>query len=81
LITFLAEKEEIDAKVQEFSLNLCEQASSNALMVTKQLIGQTTNPTLEKSLDIAVQINARVRESADFKKGVASFLNKEPIQW
>jgi methylglutaconyl-CoA hydratase len=81
LITFLAEKDEIDAKVQEFSLNLCEQASSNALMVTKQLIGQTTNPTLEKSLDIAVQINARVRESADFKKGVASFLNKEPIQW
>ena len=81
LITFLAAKDEIDAKVQEFSLNLCEQASSNALMVTKQLIGQTTNPTLEKSLDIAVQINARVRESADFKKGVASFLNKEPIQW
>jgi methylglutaconyl-CoA hydratase len=81
LITFLAEKEEIDGKVQEFSLNLCEQASSNALMVTKQLIGQTTNPNLEKSLEIAVQINARVRESADFKKGVASFLNKEPIQW
>ena len=81
LITFLAEKDEIDAKVQEFSLNLCEQASSNALMVTKQLIGQTTNPTLEKSLEIAVQINARVRESADFKKGIASFLNKEPIQW
>lgn len=81
LITFLAEKGEIDAKVQEFSVNLCMQASSNALMVTKQLIGQTTNPTLEKSLEIAVQINARVRESADFKKGVASFLNKEPIQW
>jgi len=81
LITFLAEKDEIDAKVLEFSLNLCEQASSNALMVTKQLIGQTTNPSLEKSLDIAVQINARVRESADFKRGVASFLNKESIQW
>lgn len=81
LITFLAEKDEINDKVQEFSLNLCNQASANALMVTKQLIGQTTNPTLEKSLEIAVQINARVRESADFKKGIASFLSKEPIQW
>lgn len=81
LITFLAEKSEIEEKVKEFSLNLCEQSSSNALMVTKQLIGQTTNPILEKSLETAVQINARVRESADFKRGVASFLNKESIKW
>lgn len=81
LITFLAEKDEIDDKVHEFSLNLCKEASANALMVTKQLIGQTTNPTLEKSLDFAVQINARVRESADFKTGIAAFLNKEPLQW
>ena len=81
LITFLAEKDEINDKVHEFSLNLCQQASANALMVTKQLIGQTTNPTLEKSLDFAVQINARVRESADFKTGIAAFLNKEPLQW
>jgi methylglutaconyl-CoA hydratase len=50
-------------------------------MVTKQLIGQTTNPILEKSLETAVQINARVRENADFKRGVASFLNKESIKW
>lgn len=81
LITFLAEKEEISDRVNEFAINLCEQTSSNALMVTKQLIGQTTNPLLEKSLDLAVSINARVRESEDFKRGVASFLNKEQIKW
>ena len=81
LITFLAEKEEISDRVHEFAINLCEQTSSNALMVTKQLIGQTTNPLLEKSLDLAVSINARVRESEDFKRGVASFLNKEQIKW
>jgi methylglutaconyl-CoA hydratase len=81
LITFIQEKADIEQKVNAFALNLCEQTSSNSLMVTKQLIGQTTNPTLEKSLELAVQINARVRESADFKKGVASFLNKENINW
>jgi methylglutaconyl-CoA hydratase len=81
LITFLSNKEDIKDKVNEFALNLCEQTSSNALMVTKQLIGQTTNPLLEKSLELAVSINARVRESEDFKKGVASFLNKEQIKW
>jgi len=81
LLTFLVEKEEIQSKVNEFALNLCEQTSANALMVTKQLIGQTTNPLLEKSLELAVSINARVRESEDFKKGVAAFLNKEQIKW
>lgn len=81
LITFIAQKEDIEDKVMAFAVNLCEQTSSNSLMVTKQLIGQTTNPTLEKSLDLAVRINARVRESADFKKGIGSFLNKEETNW
>ena len=50
-------------------------------MITKQLINETTNPGLEKRLDIAVEMNAKVRESDDFKKGVGSFLNKEKIKW
>lgn len=81
LITFVTNKEEISHKVKDFALNLCNEASANSLMVTKQLIGQTTNPSLEKSLSLAVQINARVRDTEDFKKGVASFINKEKITW
>ena len=81
LITFVTNKEEITQKVNDLAQSLCENSSSNSLMVTKQLINQTTYPLLEKTLDLAVQINARVRESDDFKKGVASFLNKEKINW
>jgi len=81
LITYVTNKEEISQKVQDFAQKLCEEASGNSLMVTKQLIGQTTNPELEKSLNLAVQINARVRESEDFKKGIASFIKKEKIKW
>ena len=81
LITYVTNKDEISLKVQDFAQKLCNEASGNALMVTKQLIGQTTNPELEKSLNLAVQINARVRESEDFKKGIASFLSKEKIKW
>lgn len=81
LITYVTNKEEISQTVQQFALNLCDNASGNALMVTKQLIGQTTNPSLEKSLNLAVQINARVRESKDFKKGIAAFISKEKIKW
>lgn len=81
LITFVENREEIDNKVKDFALCLCNEASANSLMVTKQLIGQTTNPLLEKSLEFAVQINARVRENEDFKLGVAAFLKKEKINW
>ena len=81
LITFVTNKENIDQKVKEFALNLCTETSANSLMVTKQLIGQTTNPQLESCLSLAVQINARVRDSEDFKKGIAAFISKEKIQW
>ena len=81
LITFVTNKADIDLKVKEFALDLCNETSANALMVTKQLIGQTTNPLLEKNLSFAVQINARVRDSDDFRKGVEAFVNKEKINW
>lgn len=81
LINYVTNSSEIHQTVKEFALSLCRESSGNSLMITKQLINQTTNPTLEKSLEFAVQINARVRESEDFKKGIASFLNKEKINW
>lgn len=81
LITFVTKREEIAQNVNDFAVNLSNEASANALMVTKQLINQTTYPMLEKSLELAVQINARVRESDDFKNGIAAFLRKETIKW
>ncbi|WP_231424298.1 enoyl-CoA hydratase/isomerase family protein [Pedobacter sp. Leaf250] len=81
LINFVTNSSEIHQTVKEFALSLCNESSGNSLMITKQLINQTTNPLLEKSLEFAVQINARVRESEDFKKGISAFLNKEKINW
>ncbi|QDW25318.1 enoyl-CoA hydratase/isomerase family protein [Pedobacter sp. KBS0701] len=81
LINFVTNSSEIHQNVREFALSLCNGSSGNSLMITKQLITQTVNPHLEKSLEIAVQINARVRESEDFKKGISSFLKKEKINW
>jgi len=81
LITYVTNKAEIDHNVRNFALSLCNEASSNALMVTKQLIGQTTHPDLDRSLTEAVKINASVRESEDFKKGIAAFISKEKINW
>ena len=81
LINFVTNKEIIGQKARDFALNLCDTTSANSLMVTKQLITQTTHPGLSQSLDIAVQLNAQVRNSHDFKLGIASFLQKEKINW
>ncbi|WP_432714849.1 enoyl-CoA hydratase/isomerase family protein [Pedobacter sp.] len=81
LINFVTNKEDIDLTTRNFALNLCNTTSANALKVTKQLIGRTTNPGLLESLDLAVKINAEVRESEDFKKGITSFLNKQKLNW
>jgi methylglutaconyl-CoA hydratase len=81
LITYVTNKEKMSLTVHTFALKLCEEASGNSLMVTKQLINQTTNPGFEQRLDLAVHINARVRDSEDFKKGIAAFIAKEKIKW
>ncbi|WP_293787786.1 enoyl-CoA hydratase/isomerase family protein [uncultured Pedobacter sp.] len=81
LINFVTNSSEIHQKTREFALSLCTESSGNSLMITKQLITQTVNLHLEKSLETAVHINARVRESDDFKRGVSLFLKKEKINW
>ncbi len=81
LINFVTSKENISDKTRDFALNLCKTTSANSLKVTKQLIDQINNPGLEKSLELAVQLNAKVRESIDFKKGIATFLSKQKINW
>ncbi len=81
LITYVTKRSEITQNVSDFALALCTNSSANALKVTKHLINETTYAGLEASLTAAVQINARVRESDDFKKGIASFLNKEKTKW
>ncbi len=80
LITFVTNKEDISHNVITFALGLCNEASAHSLMVTKQLVGQTKTE-LEKMLTEAVRVNARVRDSEDFKRGIAAFISKEKINW
>lgn len=81
LITYVTKAEEINRIVREFALNLNSSASGNSLMLTKQLINHTTNSWLDSCLDNAISVNAKTRESEDFKKGIGSFLVKEKINW
>ncbi len=81
LINFIENKESINESVETFSKQICQNSSYNSLKETKHLLNSTYHPQLELQLDAAVQLNAKVRASNDFKKGVSAFLNKEKITW
>lgn len=81
LIAYVTKAEEINQIVREYALNLSNNASGNSLALTKQLINQTTSTWLDNCLENAIKVNAKTRESDDFRKGIASFLAKEKINW
>lgn len=81
LITYVTNKQEINQSVRQFAVDLCNKASTNSLTLTKQLINHTTDTWLDNCLENAVQINAKTRESDDFKNGITAFLNKKKINW
>lgn len=81
LVFEIIESENLEARVMEFAKRLIRTNSSHAMMLTKQMITKLHSMSLLESLSIAADMNARARETDDFKRGIQSFLNKEKPSW
>ena len=81
LVHEIVSGENLERHVMDFTTRLIHTNSAHAMMITKQMITKLHAMSLQESLAIAADMNARARESDDFKRGIASFLNKEKIQW
>ena len=81
LINQVVSNDILDDTVQNLSEKLCHQTSVQSLSITKKLIANLQNMSLEDGLNFAVEENAKTRLSEDCKKGISSFLNKEKINW
>jgi methylglutaconyl-CoA hydratase len=81
LVHEIVSSEILDEHVMEFAKRLVRTNSSHAMMVTKQMTTKLYSMSLQESLSFAADMNARARESEDFKRGIRSFLNKEKIEW
>jgi methylglutaconyl-CoA hydratase len=81
VINQVAEKDKLDDAVLKLANQLCEQTSAESLSYTKLMLVNIQNMSLEDGLDYAVEENAKARKNNDCKKGIASFLDKEKLNW
>jgi methylglutaconyl-CoA hydratase len=81
LIYEVVEAGNLEEAVKDFALQLIDTNSGQAMGLTKQMLAQVPEMGMQEALDYAAEMNAKARASADCKKGIAAFLNKEKINW
>lgn len=81
LVNKIFPSEELGQAVDDLVKTLTENNSGYSMYLTKQMIAEVQHMPLEEALDYAAQMNAQARESKDCKKGISSFLNKQPLKW
>lgn len=72
---------DLEKHVLDFAKKLVHTNSAHAMMLTKQMLTKLHSMSLQESLAFAAEMNARIRESDDFKRGINSFLKKDKIEW
>ncbi len=81
LISHIADEEVLQAEVKEFAITLVNKNSKQSMETTKRLFNELEGKSLDESLKLAAETNAKARETEDFNKGIDSFLKKEKVSW
>jgi methylglutaconyl-CoA hydratase len=67
-------------RAHELARQLLENSPAS-LRVTKRLLSEYTKDQFDRQVARAVQDNAAIRQTADFKEGVSAFLEKRKPRW
>ncbi len=81
LITKVVPADQLASTVNEFAQMLITKNSGQSMALTKQMIADVQSMNVQDGLDHAAKMNAKARATEDCQKGIASFLNKTPIEW
>ena len=68
------------ARARELAAQLMENSPSS-VRATKRLINGFIAGQLDQQIAEAVEDNARIRTTADFREGITSFLEKRKPRW
>jgi len=80
LINEIVPPEKLLNRARELGAQLAEN-SPLSLSNTKRLLADYARAELDSQIEAAIRENAGIRESADFREGVASFLEKRKPMW
>lgn len=81
LVNCVCETQTLVQETRSFASSLIRANSGQAMKTTKQLLADTQSLTLQDALTLAAETNARVRDSADCRRGIAAFLKKQKTDW
>src|ERR1700719_306063 len=80
LINEIVAPENLMAKARELAAMLLENSPAS-LHATKRLLSDHARAELDAQIEAAVRENAAIRNTADFREGVSSFLEKRKPRW
>jgi methylglutaconyl-CoA hydratase len=80
LVTQIVSAAELMAAAHALAATLLA-CSPTSLLATKKLLCDLAAPELDRKLELAVTEGAQIRSTADFREGLASFLEKRPPRW
>jgi methylglutaconyl-CoA hydratase len=80
LVNEIVPPEKLMDRAQELA-GLLLQNSPSSVRATKKLINSFISTQLDQQIAAAVEDNARIRTTADFREGVTSFLEKRKPRW
>ena len=80
LVNLVVAAEELLAEARKLAATLIA-ASPTSLARTKRLLVRFSEGDLDREISMAIQENADIRSTADFREGLASFLEKRTPKW
>ena len=80
LVNEIVAPEQLMARAHGLAAQLLENSPAS-LHATKKLLSSYTREQLDRQVEQAVQGNAGIRQTADFKEGITAFLEKRKPTW
>jgi methylglutaconyl-CoA hydratase len=80
LVTEIVQPDQLMPRALQLAAQLMENSPAS-LRATKALLSSYTKEQLDRQLKSAIRENAAIRQTADFKEGITSFLEKRKPTW
>lgn len=80
LVSEIVPADDLMKRARELAAQLMENSPAS-LLYTKRLLSSAARAEMDTQIDAAVQENAAIRSTADFREGISSFLEKRKPKW